>query len=918
MPELPTGTITFLFTDIEGSTVRWERFPEEMRPALVRHDEIMRACLEGHGGIVFKTVGDAFYAAFASATSAIYAAIDAQETLAREIWNKRIGQIRVRIAVHTGEAEYRDNDYFGPALNRVARLLATGYGEQILLSLTTAGLVRDKLPANALLKDLGIHHLKDIQRPEHIFQVIVQGLRESFPLLKTLDQHPNNLPAQLTSFIGRQNDLDAVGLLLQRDDIRLVTLVGPGGVGKTRLGIQVATEIAKEFPNGIYFVDIATVHDSQGAIDALAQILGICKSEKHSLLEQIKKSLQGKVLLLFDNVEQVLDAAQIIREILFDVRTVTILVTSRTALHLDGEHEYRVTTLSVPKYKQLSKDLAELAQYEAISLFIQQAKAVKADFCLTNANASAIAEICIQLDGLPLAIELAAARVNLLPPQSLVKRLGQRLQLLNGKARHPSERRPTLRGTIEWSYNLLNPYEKKLFQQLAAFRKGCTLEAAEYICQPSANEDGDLLDGLHSLIDKSLIRLRELEESEPRFEMLYTMREFALEQVQKETLETLRLRHAEYYLTLMEQLGPPPLGNEQIQWLIRLETEYENVLDALHWCSEHSKIEYGLRLAETLWHFWWLRGRLNEGQQWFEKLFDTLIRENLTIPTDIKAKALERASELACRQNDLVNAQAWAEEALRLSQQLDEKETMSKAYVALANIAMQQEKNQLVSAFLEESLKLRQALGDARGMASLLNNLGNVARKEGNFERAALLHERSLTYFRQLGDEVATAAVLNNLAEVEWCRGHGARAQGLYRESLKLSRAIQYSWGIASSLVGLGDIAYASAEYDVAKSMYKESLLLFQEMDDRVGIVACLEGLTTILKSQHYNEAVQKPDLQAEVVGYSINPLLPPDSSLMLTENLHAELGDWLFNALREAGHIPSMKASIMDAFKDF
>jgi predicted ATPase/class 3 adenylate cyclase len=915
MSELPTGTITFLFTDIEGSTVRWERFPEEMRLALARHDEIMHVCLQRHGGAVFKTVGDAFCAAFASATSAVYAAIDAQEALTREAWDERIGPIRVRMAIHTGEAEYRDNDYFGPSLNRVARLLSTGHGGQILLSQTAAGLTHDKLTANALLQDLGMHRLKDIQLPEHIYQVTIQGLQANFPPLKTLELHPNNLPTQFTLFIGRRKDLDAVSRLLLREDIRLVTLVGPGGVGKTRLGIQIATEVAEEFPNGIYFVDLAKVHDAQGVINALTQAIGI-EGEQLTLFERIKKSLQGKVLLLLDNFEQALEAIPLVREILLDARAMTILVTSRAALHLDGEHEYRVTTLSVPDYTHLPKDPAELLCYEAISLFVQQAKAVKADFCLTNANASSVAKICIQLDGLPLAIELAAARVNLLPPQSMVKRLGQRLQLLSGKSRHHAERHQTLRRTIEWSYNLLSTYEKELFQQLAVFHKGCTLEAAEYVCQLSASVENDLLDGLYSLIDKSLIRLHELEMSEPRFEMLYTIREFALEQVPAEVMEVLRVRHAEYYLTLMEQLGPTPTGGEQKQWLVRLEAEYENILDALHWCSEHGKIEFGLRLAERLWHFWWQRGRLREGQQWFKTLLDALARENLVISAEVHARALERASELACSQNDLVSAQVWAEEALHISKQLDEKETMSKVYVALANIAMREGKSHLVSTYLEESLKLRQALGDVRGMASLLNNLGNVARKEENFERAALLHERSLTYFRQLGDDGSIAAVLSNLAEVEWCREHYERAQDLYTESLTLSRSIQYSWGIASSLAGLGDIAYISAEYDTAKSMYKESLLLFQEMDDRASIAACLEGLTTILKSQHDRKDAQETSHQAEVVGYSADSLAPK-TSLTLTEHLRAELGNQLFNALRESRHIPSMDASILDAFKD-
>jgi len=913
MPELPTGTLTFLFTDIEGSTVRWEHFPTEMRQALARHDTLMRACLQRYGGIVFKTVGDAFYAVFSSAPSALAAAIHAQETLAQETWDEHIGQLRVRMALHTGEAEYRDNDYFGQTLNRVARILSAGHGEQILLSATTLGLVRATLPDDVVIQDLGTHHLKDIQLPEHIYQATIQHLRTTFPALKTLDLSPNNLPAQLTSFIGRTRDREAVVHLLQRADVRLITLVGPGGVGKTRLGMQVAADLAETFPHGLYFVDLAAIHDQQGIINALAQAIGIAKGEGHLLLEQVKGALRGKILLLLDNVEQVQDAPQLVRELLLDIPDITVLVTSRSVLHLAGEHEYRVRTFTAPQAQRRAPDLAELEHNEAISLFVQRARAIKTDFCLTQANAHDIIEICQQLDGLPLAIELAAARVNLLPPHAMVKRLGQRLRLLHGQDQHRSTRHQTLRETIEWSYHLLNAAEEEFFQQLAIFRKGCTLEAAEYVCQLAAPAEYDPLDILHSLVDKSLLRLRENEEGEPRFEMLYTMREFALEHQREETLALLRHRHAEYYADLMQRFKSLPAGSEQKHWLTRLEVEYENMLDALHWCSTHGNIEDGFHLAEALSYFWWVRGRLHEGQHWFEALFHALKRENQVVSDVVKAKVLERASVFACSQDDFARAQAWAEESLSLSQQLDEKEIMSKAYVALANVALRQDKFALASTHLEESVKLRQIVGDVRGMAGLLNNLGNMARQERNFARAALLHERSLGYFRQLEDDVAVAAVLNNLAEVEWCRDRRAQALALYTESLQLSRTIHYSWGIASSLVGLGDGAFARAEYEEAKHLYKESLHLFQEMDDRAGITTCLENLTTLLKRLREQEEAQ----EVEVVGYNIDSSLSPISTTSTIENLRAELGDQLFNALRTAGHIPSMEASILDAFKD-
>ncbi len=904
MPKLPVGTITFLFTDIEGSTLRWERYPEEMRVALARHDEILRTIASDNAGVVFKTVGDAFYVVFATAGAAISAALVAQKVLSQEKWHETIAPLRVRMAIHTGEAEKRGQDYFGQSLNRVARILSSGHGGQILLSTSTAGLVRDHLPLKVRLKDLGTHRLKDIQSSEQIFQLVVEELENDFPPLKTLDHHPNNLPTQLTPFVGRKKDLAAIGELLRQDRVRLVTLIGPGGVGKTRLGLQAAAEIVDIFPGGIYFIDLAVVRDRDGVVAALAQAIGVRESNDQSLLENVKTYLQEKALLLIDNFEQVLDASPIIHDILVKFHQIKVLVTSRSPLHLGGEHEYHVTPLVTPDYKQ-RLDVVELTQYEAVALFVQQAKAVKPDFHLSNANGRAVAEICARLDGLPLAIELAAARVKLLPPQMMLKRLGHGLQLLGDEKSHRIARQQTWRGAIAWSYELLDEHEKALFCQLSIFCVGCTLEAVESVCMLAQDSTVDMLDVLRSLIDKSLLRLREQEDGEPRFEMLYTLREYALGQLVPETSEQLRSRHAQYYLQFVEYSGQPSASVSQEQWLRQLEIDYENIQFALSWYSEHDQIESGLRLAIALWHFWWLRGLLREGRRWFDKLLTS--PGIAQVEPAIQAKAFERTSELACNQQDYAYAATLAREALRISRELDDRELMSNAYVALASAILHQGESQQAVALLEESLKLRQMLGDVRGMASLLNNLGNVSRQQGKFEQSARLHDKSLVYFRQLGDEMAIAAVLNNLAEVEWCREHHEQAARLYEESLELCRRLRYSWGIASSLVGLADAAAHEGKDELARSMYKESLVLFQEMDDQSGIAACVEGLTHILRRQYQMEA------QVEVAGYAMDSDISNED---LLRRMRVELGEETFNALKMSKRIDSLDQTIEDAFE--
>src|SRR6266702_292075 len=510
MRDLPTGTVTLLFTDIEGSTLLLQQLGECYAEMLATCRQLLRATLQQWNGFEVDTQGDAFFVAFARASDAVSAAVDMQRALANHDWPSG-AEVSLRIGLHTGEPTRTAEGYVGLDVHHAARIMSVGHGGQVLLSQTTRDLVEHALPEDVSLEDLGVHRLKDLQHPSHLFQLVIAGLPAGFLPLKTLDAYPNNLPIQPTPLIGREQEVATVAALLRHEDVRLLTLTGPGGTGKTRLGLQVAAELSDRFADGVFFVNLAPFSDPELVIPAAAQALDVKEIGGQPLLELLKVSLREKhLLLLLDNFEQVVRAALQLAELLAACPQLKILVTSRMALHVSAEQEFAVPPLTLPDPKHLP-DLVVLSQYEAVALFIQRAQAVKSNFQVTNATAPAVAEICVRLDGLPLAIELAAARRKVLPPQALLARLGQRLAVLTSGARDVPERQKTLRNTIEWSYLLLDAYEQRLFRRISIFVGGCTLEAIEAVCVAPHDGSGHVLEGVVSLIDKSLLQQTEQE-----------------------------------------------------------------------------------------------------------------------------------------------------------------------------------------------------------------------------------------------------------------------------------------------------------------------------------------------------------------------------------------------------------------------
>ena len=844
MASPPTGTVTFLFTDIEGSTKLWEDDAPAMQAALVRHDEILKGALEERDGYVFKTGGDAFCCAFPTAPEALDAAIETQRRLLSEAW-KESGPIRVRMALHTGAAEERDGDYFGPPLNRVARLLSAAHGGQVLLSAAAQEIARDQLPAGAALMDLGERRLKDLFRPERVFQLLAAGLPSEFPPLRTLEAYRNNLPLQPTPLIGREKEVAHVCPLLRGDEPRRLTLTGPGGTGKTRLALQAAADLLEDFSDGTFFVPLATLTEAELFSSAVAETLGVRETAEQPLDETLKDYLsERRLLLVLDNFEQVLEAAPAVTELLAVAPGLKVLATSRAPLGLYGEHEFPVPPLTMPDLKDPAP-MERLTQYEAVRLFVERAQAVRSDFAITNESAPAVAEICVRLDGLPLAIELAAARIKMLPPKAMLQRLSSRLNLLTGGARDLPERQRTLRATIEWSYALLNEGEQLLFARLAVFSGGRTLEAIEAICDAEGDLPVEVFDGVSSLLDKSLLRQEEGPGGEPRFVMLETVHEFAREKLQ-ESAEAgeIKRTHAEYFLTLAEEAYPELKGANQLEWLERLEAEHDNMRAALSWALERKEAEVALRLGGALWWFWFVRGYHSEGRRWLQEALAIEVRGS----PEVRAMALAGIGRLALDQGDLDRAQEACEEGLELLANEARETSEAKLWLLerLGWVAWAREEHEQATQLFEESLALSQQMSDTYWHATSLSNLALATHSLGDYEKATELYEQSMHLFREQGDKRRLATCLNNLAMVMCSQGDLRRAAKLIEESVALLRELGARVDVSIGLCNLGWIALLREDIGRAADIYKESLSLSWDTGLNPVVQSTLEGFACL------------------------------------------------------------------------
>jgi predicted ATPase/class 3 adenylate cyclase len=811
-PALPTaspapGVHTFLIADVRGYTRFTQQHGDEAAARLAtRFAALAREGVAQHGGQVLELRGDEALAVFVSARQALRAALDLQTRFAQETQADPTLSLPVGMGLDAGEAVPVEGGYRGRALNLAARLCSlAGPGEVF----TSAGVVHLAGPVEGLAYvERGQVQLKGLAEPVRVLHVLPEGgVPASLPPLVAAVARPSTLPAAPTPFIGREREVAAVRKRLLEPETRLLTLTGPGGTGKTRLALQVANQVLDAFSDGVYFVALAALRDPTLVLPTIAQTLEVREADGRPLGETLHAFLHAKrLLLVLDNCEQVLDAAPEVAALLAACPQVRVLATSRAVLHLRGERLYAVPPLALPQTAPLPP-LRTLTQYEAVRLFIARAQDVKPDFAVTNATAPAVAEICVRLDGLPLAIELAAARIKLLAPPALLARLSKRLPLLVGGARDLPERQRTLRATLDWSYSLLSPEEQVLFARLSVFRGGRTLEAIEAIC----NSEGDLdvLAGVESLLEKSLLVQTEVA-GETRFVLLETIHEYARERLEASgEAEAVRRAHAAYFQALAEEAEPALEGPQQGVWLACLEREHDNLRAALGWALETGEGEIGLGMTAALWRFWEMRGHLSEGRRWCERVLDQ--RSAAAAP---RAKALTGAGTLAWQQGDYARATALHEEALALYREIGDQPGIAFALNNLGVQALDQGDHERAVPYFEQSLALARDVGATRISAFALHNLGEVARHQGAYGRAQALYEECLALLRRLGDSWVTCMQLIGLARVAQEQGNDARAMAFCQESLPVCRDTGCKDPIATCLEGVVTVACAQGQFE--------------------------------------------------------------------------------------------------------
>jgi len=698
---------------------------------------------------------------------------------------------------------------------------------------------------------------------------------------------PTNLPVSRTAFVGREKEVTAAKELLARPDVRLVTVTGPGGIGKTRLAVEVANGLIEQFAGGIHFVPLSPLSDPVLIASVIVQTLGIRESGGQSPFEVLKKHLQdtmrAPMLFLLDNFEHLIQAAPTVAEVLAIGRNLKILVTSRAALHIYGEHEFPVPPLALPSSRS-TPSLGALSEYPAVALFVQRAIAAKPDFELHQENAAAVVEICARLDGLPLAIELAAARVKVLSPSSMLARLASRLQLLTGGARDLPQRQQTLRAAMDWSYDLLNAAEQKLFRRLSVFVGGCSLEGVEAVCDTRGDLDLDLLDGMASMVDKSLVQQVEQARGESRFRMLETIREYALDKLKASGEEALTKRaHAAYCLVLAEEEGTEQSSVGGAEWLERFASEHNNFRSALEWLIETGDADWGSRLGTALFRYWEIREYLAEGRDLLGKL---LKLEGAAAPTKARARALFAAGVLAGGQGDYASAEKLMIESNDIGRQLADKTGVAISLNALAVLARDRGEISTAHALFEESLELWRELGDLKAVARALSNLANIVKLQGDYERARSLYAEGLSIFRGLRDKTGVAWSLNYQGDAAREQGDSVAAHALYEQGLALFRELGDRWGIAATLADLGSLAREIRDYPRAHLLYRESLKIFQELEHKRGIARLLECFASSASAQLQAERSLRLAGAAAALRKNIGAPLTPAEQVKLEANL--------------------------------
>jgi len=858
---LPTGIVTFLFTDIEGSTKLAQAYSEKWENLRSRHHTVLRNAVESNNGFLFQIIGDAFCVAFHTVKDGFQAALDAQRKLQAENWGKT--PIKVRMGLHTGAAEINSNDYLGyMTLVRVQRVMSAAHGGQILVSNASAELLRGELQGEITLRDMKEYLLKDLPKPERLWQIVASDIQQDFPPLQSLMAVQNNLPVPLTSFVGREKAVEEVVKLAGGH--RLVTLTGPGGVGKTRLTIQSSNKLFSNFKDGVWWVELAPLTDEALVAQAIAKALGVREFPNQPLNETLSNFLLSKQLLLvLDNCEHLIaGCAYLVDTLLSACPNLKILATSREALGLTGEEVWSVPILSLPSPQSMSlSDL--LMQYEGIRLFVERASAARSDFTLTERNASSVTQVCQRLDGMPLAIELAAARVRMMSVSEIAKRLDDRFNLLTVGSRTALPRHQTLRAAIDWSYDLLSEPERIFFSRLSIFAGGFTLEAAEEVgAGGNVSPQAQVVDLLGQLIYKSLVIVETFSEdskSETRYGMLETIREYAREKLgESGEMKQLRQWHRDYFIALAERAEPKLKGREQFEWLDQLELEHDNLRAAWN-CAIETDADLALRLVSVLLDFWLTRGNLSEGREWMAILLEQTKQWGQAAR---RAHALSMAGQLTYFQSDFYAARTLLEQALPVARASGDQKEVAFALLWLGRTIMRQRDDQIAQSFLEEALALYQELQDEFGIERAGMHLAELAATQGSYGKAEELYMKILAKYRDLGDGIEVQNVLNQLGELARLEGDYERAGAFYEKALDILRGPRSRFSQSSlPLFNLAWVWLHRGNHEKANTLFQESLELTKAYDDNVGTLLCVGGFAAILGM------IGKPEQGARLFG---------------------------------------------------
>ncbi|MCW3098276.1 MAG: putative ATPase [Chthonomonadaceae bacterium] len=833
MTSLSVGTVTFLFTDIVGSTRLWDTEPEAMKQAHARHAELIAESVTAHQGhlVRIRGEGDSTFSVFRSAPDALAAACAFQCALTAEAWPTRT-PLRVRAALHCGTAELREGDYNSTAVNRCARLRGIAAPGQTLVSQVVVEMTRDNLPEGGTLLSLGAHRLKDLQRPEQVYQLCHPDLPSEFPPLHSLDSLPTNLPQQLNSFIGREKEIAYLVFLLSPHQAsassvagRLLTVAGAGGAGKTRLTVQAGAELLDLYPDGVWLVELAALTEGSMVVQAITTVLGLREEPGRTLLATLQEHLRDReMLLILDNCEHLVDAcARVAQTLLHACPNVRLLATSRETLNIPGETVWRIPSLSLPE-EGADLSAASVSASEAAQLFVERAQAVVPSFHVTAQNAGAVAQISRRLDGIPLALELAAARVRSLSAEQIAERLDDRFRLLTGGSRTALPRQQTLRGLIDWSYQLLNEREKTLLRRLSVFSGGWTLDAAESVCaddpeDPDAKiEAWEVLDLLDSLVEKSLA-LSEEANQQRRYRLLETIRQYSRERLDESAeASAVRCRHRDVLLRFVEETAEQLGGPDQVEMLNRLEREHDNIRAAQDTCTrEANGGRIALRIAGALWRFWHIRGHYAEGRRRFET---ALASPEAQEPSAERMRALNGAGNIAWGQGDVATARLWYGASLDLARQLEDLKGVAAALGGLSLAAKRAGDLETARGFQEESLAIAREIGDARSIGTSLLNLGNIYGTLGDHAKARQMQEESLQMRRQLGDKQGMASVLSNLGFCNLLMKDYAAARSTLLEGLRLCRELDNRRGTPFALEYLAMLAVEEDRPEPAITLY--------------------------------------------------------------------------------------------------